>query len=513
MSEVRIGTSGWSYPGGAGTWNGIFYPAGPAGRRRGAKFDELAFYAEHFDTVEINSTFYRVPTAETARGWVERTPADFEFSLKLFQKFTHPAMFEKATGADPFDIGQKDVDEFRKALDPLASAGKLGALLAQFPASFKNEPGRPRLPGMAARGVQGLPDRGRAAAPDAGATTRDETLQLLAEYGAALAQIDEPKFRLSIRQSLLPNVRTFYYLRLHGRNAAQWWSHQNSEDRYNYLYTAEELAPFAEAAEAASREVRKAYIYANNHFSAKSVANAAILKHKLGQPLPGEYPEEFVETLSGPEGHREAAAAAAHSRTEAFLRTSAFWIFAATSMPLDHAAEDRVLRVELRRGPQRDVELAVGVLRRRRVWAMPDRAADVPPLLGDLGNADRLAAAVASPPLAQRHVAALGIADLDQEVRLGAMKPQAVVEPLLHQLEDRARRSWAPPPDRSRTRSSPWRSRARSTGPAPGDVLRASRRARQASEDGRPEARRDPDDSGLSVSRGAGRPIARCRRL
>ena len=88
MSEVRIGTSGWSYPRGAGTWNGIFYPAGPAGRGRGAKFDELAFYAEHFNTVEINSTFYRVPTADTSRSWVERTPTDFEFSLKLFQKFT-----------------------------------------------------------------------------------------------------------------------------------------------------------------------------------------------------------------------------------------------------------------------------------------------------------------------------------------------------------------------------------------------------------------------------------------
>ena len=122
-----------------------------------------------------------------------------------------------------------------------------------------------------------------------------ETLQLLAAFGAAWAQIDEPKFRLSIRQNLLPNVRTFYYLRLHGRNAAQWWGHDKSEDRYNYLYSAEELHPFAEAAREASREVKKAYLYANNHFSAKSVANAAILKHDLGQPLPGEYPQEFVD--------------------------------------------------------------------------------------------------------------------------------------------------------------------------------------------------------------------------
>lgn len=295
MSEIRIGTSGWSYPGGEGTWNGIFYPGQPIGKRRTGKFDELSFYAEHFDTVEVNSTFYRVPTPATTRSWAERTPANFEFSLKLFQKFTHPSMFEKATGADPFDLSQKDVDEVRASLEPLVAAGKLGALLAQFPASFKNDP--------AARGyvewlLQAFADYPLAVELRHRTWSDDpaDTLGLLAAHGAAWAQIDEPKFRLSIRQSLLPNVKTFYYLRLHGRNAAQWWSHRNSEDRYNYLYSASELEPFAEAAEAASREVRKAYVYANNHFSAKSVANAAILKHQLGQPLPGEYPEAFVET-------------------------------------------------------------------------------------------------------------------------------------------------------------------------------------------------------------------------
>ena len=85
-----------------------------------------------------------------------------------------------------------------------------------------------------------------------------ETPQVLAAYEAALAQIDEPKFKTSIRQTLLPNVQTFYYLRLHGRNTAQWWSHE-SEDRYNYLYSGEELEPFAEAAKVAAREVKKAY--------------------------------------------------------------------------------------------------------------------------------------------------------------------------------------------------------------------------------------------------------------
>lgn len=295
MTDIRIGTSGWSYPSGEGTWNGIFYP--PAGRRpRGSgRFDELRFYAEHFDTVEINSTFYRIPTPSTAASWARRTPQGFEFSLKLFQKFTHPEMFEKATGADPFDLGTRDVDEFRAAIDPLASAGKLGALLAQFPASFKNDAN--------ARGylewlLDALQDHQVAVElrHRSWSDQQKETMELLGEYGAAWTQIDEPKFRGSIRQNLLPNVKSFYYLRLHGRNAAQWWKHEKSDDRYNYLYTANELQPFAEAVEEVSRRgVRKAYLYANNHFSAKSVANAAILRHKLGQEVPGEYLAEMLE--------------------------------------------------------------------------------------------------------------------------------------------------------------------------------------------------------------------------
>jgi uncharacterized protein YecE (DUF72 family) len=293
MGDIRIGTSGWSYPKGNGTWNGIFYPTAPARRGRG-KFDELAFYAEHFNTVEINSTFYRIPAVAAVQGWAERTPKDFEFSLKVYQKFTHPEMFAKATGADPSDVGAADVEAFRRAIDPIAKAGKLGALLAQFPPSFKNDDTSRKylewLLGAFGEYPTAVELRHRS-----WSDRYEDTVALLNDYGGAWAQIDEPKFRFSIRQALLPNVRTFFYLRLHGRNAAQWWKHDKSEDRYNYLYSARELEPFAEAVESASRKVKKAYLYANNHFSAKSVANAAILKHQLGQPLPGDYPEEFVE--------------------------------------------------------------------------------------------------------------------------------------------------------------------------------------------------------------------------
>jgi len=297
MSRILIGTSGWSYPTGRGTWNGVFYPAAAragGGRTAGrGRFDELAFYAEHFDTVEINSTFYRVPTVEVTRSWARRTPPGFEFAAKLFQKFTHPAMFEEAAPGADGAVTPGDVDQFKAALDPLASAGKLGPLLAQFPPSFKREPAAVDYVGWLLRALRGYPvavELRHRSWSDGLA----QTLDLLNGHGAAWVQIDEPKFRFSIRQDLQPNVTTFAYLRLHGRNAAAWWEHQAAEDRYDYLYSAEELEPFTEAVVAARRLVRKLYLYMNNHFEAKAVANAVMLKHQLGEPVVGAYPDTFL---------------------------------------------------------------------------------------------------------------------------------------------------------------------------------------------------------------------------
>ena len=126
--SLRIGTSGWNYPTGKGTWNGIFYPL-REDRERG--FDELSFYSERFNTVEVNSTFYGQPRANVTLGWVKRTPADFEFAVKMYQKFTHPGM-----AVDPGPITQADIDAFKGGIDPLAAAGKLGPLLIQFPSQL-----------------------------------------------------------------------------------------------------------------------------------------------------------------------------------------------------------------------------------------------------------------------------------------------------------------------------------------------------------------------------------------
>jgi uncharacterized protein YecE (DUF72 family) len=309
--DIRIGTSGWNYPAGRGTWNGVFYPRA-RGRRK--DFDELAFYAQHFNTVEVNSTFYGQPRADVCRGWAERTPPGFEFSVKLYQKFTHPRMFEERVArslpsgaADEATIhmlaqpNEADLDEFRRGIEPLAAGGKLGALLAQFPPSFKDDPAARGYLEHLLRALGEYPVavelRHRSWSDGIG-----DTLSLLNGFQAAWVQIDEPKFRFSIRQNMLPNVRGFYYMRLHGRNAAKWWRHDKAEDRYDYLYSAEELKPISETARAARELVKKVYLYTNNHFSAKSIANAAMIRQQIGEPVEGEYPPEFVAaypTLSG----------------------------------------------------------------------------------------------------------------------------------------------------------------------------------------------------------------------
>ena len=303
MGDLRIGTSGWNYPSGRGTWNGIFYP--PT-RGRSKAFDELVYYAEHFNTVEVNSTFYGQPRADVTRGWSERTPGHFEFSVKLYQKFTHPRMFEERVGralkdaADHAAIRElarptaADLDEFRRGIEPLAAAGKLGALLAQFPPSFKNGDRERAYLSDLLRSLDDYPvavELRHKTWSDA----LDRTLELLNAFKAAWVQIDEPKFRVSIRQNYLPNIKGFYYLRLHGRNAKQWWKHDKSEDRYNYFYSSDELKEFSDTVDAVRHIVKKAYLYANNHFSAQSVATATMIKQQLGEPIDGEYPDAFVE--------------------------------------------------------------------------------------------------------------------------------------------------------------------------------------------------------------------------
>jgi uncharacterized protein YecE (DUF72 family) len=305
-APLRIGTSGWSYPGGRGSWNGVFYPA-KEGRPR--RFDELEFYARWFDVVEVNSTFYGQPRPKVTAGWAERTPTGFEFAVKLFQKFTHPSMFveavaKQAPGASDAalsaaaDIRQADVDAFKAGVDPLAAAGKLGPLLVQFPASFTADAEGVDYLGWLLRAFGDYTlavELRHKSWSDHGA----ETTALLAAHGAASVLIDEPKFRFSIRQNWVAPAGAapgrLAYVRFHGRNAAEWWRHAATEDRYNYLYSEDELKPLGAAVKGLAGRGMKAYVFFNNHFSAQGVANAVQLRRQLGDPVPEPLPPALVE--------------------------------------------------------------------------------------------------------------------------------------------------------------------------------------------------------------------------
>ena len=283
---LRVGTSGWNYPTGKGTWNGIFYPF-PEDRQRG--FDELASYAERFNVVEVNSTFYGQPRATVALGWARRTPASFEFTVKLFQKFTHPGMT-----SDKAAVSQADVDAFKGGIDPLAAAGKLGPILAQFPSSFHRTPEAVAYLEWLMRTFANYTlavELRHASWSDTAAETR----ALLGGGHATWVQIDEPKFESSVRQDLAVTGSDLLYLRFHGRNAAQWWDHDQAEDRYNYYYSATELAPIVSKVRQAQLAAKKAYLLLNNHFSAQAVANATTLKKMLDEPVTAPMPAEFLE--------------------------------------------------------------------------------------------------------------------------------------------------------------------------------------------------------------------------
>ena len=203
-------------------------------------------------------------------------------------------MFKAASRSTDTGVTLADLDLVRRSLAPLQDAGKLGMLLAQFPPRFKNEGANRDYIAWLLTAFSEIPVavelRHRSWSDDVA-----DTLALLNGLGAAWVQIDEPKFRFSISQNYLPNVGSLYYMRLHGRNAAQWWSHDRAEDRYNYHYSAHELKSFSETVDAASRIVKKLYLYMNNHFAAKAVANAVVLRHQLGLPAKGAFASSFVE--------------------------------------------------------------------------------------------------------------------------------------------------------------------------------------------------------------------------
>jgi uncharacterized protein YecE (DUF72 family) len=270
--EVRVGPAGWSYE----DWKGKVYPEPPP-----PGFDALAFLARLFDCVEVNSTFYRPPSARMSEGWARRTPEGFLFTVKAWEKFSH----------DPQGCTPDEARLFREGVAPLREAGKLGAVLLQFPWFFRDSAeGRDRIR-RAADALGSL-------APvvlEVRHVSWLRALDLFRELGLAFCNIDQPRSSTAItgtRHVTGPPA----YVRLHGRNADAWFRKDAGRDeKYNYLYSREELREWVDAVRAMPAE--RTFVITNNHFQGKAVVNALQLKLAFGQPA--EAPEPLRSQYPG----------------------------------------------------------------------------------------------------------------------------------------------------------------------------------------------------------------------
>ncbi len=277
VNKIRIGPAGWSYK----DWEGVVYPQKP-----GAKFDPLEYLARFFNTIEINSSFYRPFTVSVAKSWAGRVAAaaDFTFTAKLHRVFTHER--GKATDADERQV--------REGMDALAGAGKLGAVLLQFPWSFKNtDEERVYLTKLLAR----FKEYPLVLEVRHSSWNNPQIYEWLEELGVGICNVDQPLFEKSVKPAAVTTSQ-IGYVRLHGRNYQDWFREKAPrDDRYNYLYSPDELEPWITRIKEIAKKTRESYVITNNHFRGQAVVNALEMKAvvtgqrvKAPAPLFQKYP-------------------------------------------------------------------------------------------------------------------------------------------------------------------------------------------------------------------------------
>ena len=266
-ANVHIGPAGWTYD----DWKGTVYPL-----HKGSGFDPLVYLADYFNTIEINSTFYRPPAPNMARSWVRRIDhrKDFKFTCKLYQKFTHER------GA----IDEADVAAFKSGIQPMADADRLGCILLQFPWSFKFTPEASQYLKhlLRAFGDYPLVVEVRHVSWD-----NDLVYTFLEQHNVGFCNIDQPRLRAQLRPTERATSRVGY-IRLHGQNLENWFREDAGRDeRYNYLYSMQELMPWADRVRAVADKTDETYAIANNHFRGQAVVNALQLEFLLsGRKVP-----------------------------------------------------------------------------------------------------------------------------------------------------------------------------------------------------------------------------------
>jgi uncharacterized protein YecE (DUF72 family) len=262
--RIAVGTCGYSYT----DWVGPVYPLGT---KAGAMLD---VYAKLFRTVEIDATYYRVPSEATFASLDRRTPAGFRFTAKLPGSATHVQT----------SAVHDDVLLFRRNIEPLLDAGKFACALMQFPNSFRPSDSAWET---IARLRDALEDISLVAEFRHREWQTPETIELLSELDIGLVNVDMPHFKTLVRESS-DVTSEIAYVRFHGRNAANWWRGTN-ETRYDYLYEARELEPWIDRLVdmAAAPKVKEVLAFFNNHRRGQAVRNAELLEDMIESRLPG----------------------------------------------------------------------------------------------------------------------------------------------------------------------------------------------------------------------------------
>lgn len=272
---VYVGTAGFSY----GDWKGPFYP------REIRQSAMLEHYARHFPLVEINSTYYAVPPPERMNAMALRTPPWFIFNVKANREMTH----EIGNGARAFE-------GFRRAVRPLEDHGKLGCVIAQFPWAFKRTTANEGYLEKLAQRLEGMDTvvEFRHDSWESG-----ETLEMLSSLGLGYVCVDEPRLK-GLPSPRVAITSDTAYLRMHGRNAETWWAKdRESWERYDYLYSEEELAGWLPGVEKMGEQADRVYVIFNNHYKGQAPANARAFEQML-QAILGSEVYVVSEAEAGP---------------------------------------------------------------------------------------------------------------------------------------------------------------------------------------------------------------------
>jgi len=275
--HIYVGPAGWSYK----DWEGIVYPA-----QLKKSQHPVEYLARYIDLIEVNTSFYGHIKPEWGKLWCRKARAvnpEFLFTAKLNRAFTHsPIAVVESTSADTIRATPEDDRLAREGLASVADENMLGAVLAQFPISFKNtNANRDYLDGM----IDKFKQFPLVIEVRHNSWTNEGTLRYFAEKGVAFCNIDQPR----LGKAVVPTEHVtapLAYVRLHGRNYDQWFGSDSGADRYNYLYTRPELEGWKTRIDAIATKAQKTFVVTNNHFEGKAAVNALQLKHMLtGQPV------------------------------------------------------------------------------------------------------------------------------------------------------------------------------------------------------------------------------------